>query len=102
MNAITTRYIGPTDTKGSRIKAIAGNGQTITIGYPYKFNGEDCHAQAALALCHKLGWDEYGRWGRFVGLVGAGTKDGYVFCFVEQPQSYSFHAFSESFRKALA
>ncbi len=91
MNAITTRYIGATNYRGSRIKAIAGNGQTITIGYPHEFSGEECFAQAALALCRKLGWDDQKY---HVGLIGGHTKDGYVFVFTGCTQAYNFHHFA--------
>lgn len=77
MKAITTRYLGPTDTKGSRIKADDGAGNTYTMPYPYEFGpGIDAFAPAAIALCLKMGW-KYGE------LIGGGTKDGYVFVFSE-------------------
>ena len=35
MKAIITKYIGPTDTRGSRIKASDEDGNSITIGYDH-------------------------------------------------------------------
>jgi hypothetical protein len=51
--SITTKYFGPTDTKGSRIQAKSG-GITKTIPYPYELSGEECHQAALAALCVKL------------------------------------------------
>lgn len=91
MNAITTKYIGATDFKGSRIKATAGNGQTVTISYPHEYNSEDAHAQAAIALCIKMNWlptdrFEDNQW-EHDALVGGGTKDGYAFVFACKPEN---------------
>ncbi len=73
MKAITTKYHGPTDTKGSRITADDGDGNRVTIPYPYELSGEACHRKAADALCTKMGW---------TGNLAAGwTKTGYVFVF---------------------
>jgi len=35
MTAIQTKYIGPTDHKGARIKAWSVGGRSVTIGYPH-------------------------------------------------------------------
>lgn len=32
MNAIQTKYIGPTNTRGSRVKASTESGATLTVG----------------------------------------------------------------------
>lgn len=74
MQAISTKYIGPSNVRGSRIKATCDAG-SITIPYPHELSGEDVHKAAALALIAKLGWGDYGR------IIGGGTKDGYVFVF---------------------
>ena len=49
---ITTRYHGPTDTRGSRITANA-LGRRATV--PYDYAAKDPHAIAAQALADKLG-----------------------------------------------
>ena len=51
--AITTRYAGPTNTRGSRIIAKAYGG-SVTIPYPYDLNSEQGHAKAARTLAEKL------------------------------------------------
>lgn len=73
MQAIRTVYLGPTDTRGSRIKATCEGG-TTTVPYPHeKSSGADAHSVAAIALARKLGWH-----GRF---AAGGLKDSYVFVF---------------------
>lgn len=73
MKAIVTKYLGPTDRRGSRIKAEAEGGNTITIGYPH--GSDNPHLDAALALCHKMNWSGT--------LAKGGLPDGrcvFVFC----------------------
>lgn len=53
MQAITTKYLGATNTRGSRIKATCERG-TLTIPYPHSDGVEDAHTQAARALCLKF------------------------------------------------
>lgn len=55
VQAITTKYIGATNTRGSRIKATAAAG-SITISCDDSLNIERRHAKAAQALAAKLGW----------------------------------------------
>ena len=64
MIAIHTKYIPPTNTKGSRIKAYTvGYGEqkgfNVTISYPHEHSYEVSHFQAVKALVekHKLDWD---------------------------------------------
>lgn len=56
MQAIQTRYLGPTNSRGARIKAWAAAG-SITVGYPYELSGQACHRAAAEALALKFGWN---------------------------------------------
>lgn len=56
MQAIITKYLGPTNVKGSRIKATCAAG-SVTIDYPHELSGMDCHAKAAYALLAKMHWD---------------------------------------------
>lgn len=56
MQAIQTKYLCPTNTKGSRIKATCAAG-SVTIDYPHELSGMDCHAKAAYALLAKMHWD---------------------------------------------
>ena len=74
--AIETKYLGPTNTKGGRIKATAWAG-SVTMPYDHALNAEDNHRAAALLLQTKYGWQ-----GTFA--QGANAKgDGYVFVNVE-------------------
>lgn len=52
--AIITKYVGPTDTKGSRISArfLVGGGK-VFIPFPYELNSEERHRAAASALIQK-------------------------------------------------
>lgn len=71
MQAIQTRYFGPTNSRGSRIKAWAAAG-SITIPYPYELSGQACHRAAAEALVKKLGWDDPYRGGLLGGCLPNG------------------------------
>ena len=74
MRAITTKFLGPTNFRGSRIKASAKSGRDIstTIPYPHELSQPAAHAAAALALCDKMGWT-------FGLLHQAHTENGCVF-----------------------
>lgn len=76
MQAIETKYLPPTNTRGSRIKATSASGLSVTVPYPHELSGMECHWEAARALVAKLGWgdSEY---------VAGGTKGGYVFVALE-------------------
>jgi hypothetical protein len=85
MQAIITKYIGPTNIRGSRIRAFCEGG-SITIGYPHELSGEDVYRKAAVALCERLGWTAEKGYSRsiapdFSNLIGGVTKTGYVFTF---------------------
>lgn len=53
--AIVTKYIGPSNTKGSRIKATAAAG-SVTLHIDNALNIEENHAKAAQALANKFKW----------------------------------------------
>lgn len=53
--AIETKYLGPTNYRGSRVKASAQAG-SVTIGWDDALDTDSNHEKAALALCRKLGW----------------------------------------------
>ena len=84
MQAITTRFHGPTNTRGSRYTASCETGR-LTVEADHTLGSEDNHVRVARLLITKLGWfhdetrgDRYGRW------FSGGTRDGYVFvCAVE-------------------
>ena len=56
MKTITIKYVGPTNTKGSRWIATAEGGHKVTLGYDYALNSEQNAIAAAKALCNKLNW----------------------------------------------
>lgn len=72
---ITTKYLGPTNSRPGRIKASAKSGRalTVTISYPHELSQSEAHASAARALCERMGWHP-------VALhQGYAPGDGYVF-----------------------
>ncbi len=60
MQAIVTKYISPTNTKGGRVKASCQAG-SITLGWDHSLNPWHNHQAAAKALATKMKWD-YGTW----------------------------------------
>lgn len=81
MQAIITKYIGPTNKRGSRIKArqaasYAGKPKSVTIDWDYGLRVEHNHKAAAIALAAKLGW--HGDWAG-----GSNCGEGYVFVNVD-------------------
>lgn len=56
MQAITTTYHGPTNTRPSRMTARCEAGR-IAVAYNYALNGPDNHEAAAASLLRKLGWE---------------------------------------------
>ena len=73
MPAILTKYLGPGNVRGSRIKATCCNG-SLTIGYPHQLDSAEAHASAARALVDRQGWT--GRW------HGEALPDGRGYAFV--------------------
>jgi hypothetical protein len=82
--AITTRFIGPSNTRGSRIKATARKAETwggerrpelsLTDDYVFNQNSEQNHCRVAHLLAVKLAWS---------GLYVAGAlPDGSGYAFV--------------------
>jgi hypothetical protein len=57
LQAIVTKYHGPTNHKGSRVSAKADAGR-IVIAWDYALNPDENHAAAARALADRLGWGE--------------------------------------------
>jgi hypothetical protein len=75
MKAISTKYIGPTNHRNSRVKAFDNANNAVTLDWAHELNSMENHTRAAKALRDKMGWK-----GK---MVGGGTKDHYVFCFVD-------------------
>jgi len=55
MQAIQTRFIGPTNFRGSRYKAFCDAG-SLTVDADHRYNPSSNHALAAGDLARKLGW----------------------------------------------
>ena len=55
MQAIQTKFHGPTNTKGSRIIATAWAGR-ITLPYRHALNAVENHREAALTLASSKQW----------------------------------------------
>lgn len=51
--AILTKYLAPTNTRGARIKASCERG-SITVSYPYEMRNSDSHVEAAKKLVEKF------------------------------------------------
>ena len=69
--AIQTRYLGPTNHRGSRIKAYTDSGRSVTIECESAKSSEENHRTAASALMAKMGWTD--------DLIEGGTHEGYVY-----------------------
>jgi hypothetical protein len=66
--SIVTYFIGPTNYRGSRIKAKASGGSSVTLDWDHAMNPAGNHRAAAKALADKLEWS-----GEF---VAGGMADG--------------------------
>lgn len=55
--AIVTKYLGPTNTRGARVKATADAGSVI-IGWDHALNSDQNHTRAARKLAEHFGWFE--------------------------------------------
>lgn len=55
--AITTKYLGPTDTKGGRIVARHGPSK-ISVPWDHSINAEGNHIAAAHLLKRRLGYED--------------------------------------------
>jgi len=75
MTIIKTKFLGATNSRGSRIKARA-NGFTVTISYPYAKSHEMAYYEAVKALVekHNLDWD-------ISDMCYGSDEDGYYFTF---------------------
>lgn len=55
MQAITVKYLAPTNRRGARVKASADTGRTITIPWDYDL-GEGSYAKVARTFAIAHGW----------------------------------------------
>lgn len=56
MQAIVTKFIPPTDHRGSRVVARAESGLKLVWDWDHRSDVEENHRAAAIALCRKFGW----------------------------------------------
>ena len=77
MRTIQTKYIGPSNVRGSRIKAWVADEPKMqaTIPYDHAMDNFHCHLKAAKALADKINW--HGSY------IAGSTKNGYVFVNIE-------------------
>lgn len=75
MVAIHTKFIYPTNFRGSRYKAYTTKDRkTITLSADDRLGSEENHAAAAIAYCKMMNWG-----GK---LISDGTDEGYTFVFL--------------------
>lgn len=79
--AISTKYLGPTNNRGARVVAKSASGHRHVMSWDHALNVPDNHAAAAQELAEKLAW--VGKW------HGGATADGYVF--VSEGLQPTFH-----------
>jgi hypothetical protein len=83
--AIATRFLGPTNNRGARIKARAAAG-SVTLAWDHRLGVEGNHRAAAVALAEKFGWP--------TDLVG-GSLPGNGYAFVARPETATtFHPYA--------
>ena len=75
MKAITTKYLGPTNFRGSRIKAFDLDNNSVTLFYHHAWDSQENHRRAAETLKAKMGWSG--------NLVCGCIKNGMVWVFVD-------------------
>lgn len=75
VEAIITKYVGPTDRKGSRISAKVKGGERIMVPYRSDIDSYANHLHAATLLRDKLQWSGP--------LVGGDIAGGYAFVIVK-------------------
>ncbi len=73
LQAITTKYLNASNTRGARIKATAQAG-SVTIPWDHAVTVNQNHCAAARALAARLDWS-----GEYVG----GATDGLTYVFVQ-------------------
>jgi hypothetical protein len=76
MKAITTKFLGPINTKDARIKAYDCDGNSIIIAYDPSLSNEEAYKKAAMALVNKMEWSWVEKC-----TIGGAIKNGYVFVY---------------------
>ncbi len=81
--AIVTKFLGPTNTRGARVKATLPSGKSATVSWDHGSRSEDNHREAAIACAQKHLIDGYAYLSEKAPLVHEtheihGHKSGYV------------------------
>lgn len=72
--AIETRFLGPTNTKGSRVVAVSCGGSRLITDWDHAMDASENHIAAANRLAARLEWN---------GQMRTGTlKNSYVHVFI--------------------
>jgi len=89
MQYIETKYLSPTNTKGSRIKATTSYGKdSLIVPWNYGLELEENFAHAAMKLAKRLGWTgEY---------VCGGSENGCVFVNTSRSIIYNCESMREA------
>ena len=77
--AIITKYIAPTNTKGTRISVKASAGRKF-YDWDHNRDTDNNHEHAARLFAGSLGWTQY------FDLVGGSLPDNSGYCFVAVPK----------------
>ena len=80
LQAITTKYHGPTNIIGSKISAYYEGGKII-LDWDHSLNPEENHRKAAFQLFEKLGWDKKSE------LVQGSLPKSSGYCFIMVPKT---------------
>lgn len=77
MIAILTKYLGPTDKRGARVKAYTCNGHSVTIPFDDSLADVRAHLKAA----QKLAREQFNYLLLCETMCYGGTAEGYAFTF---------------------
>ena len=72
MQTITTKYVGPTNSRGSRVIARTTSGVRRVMAWDYARSQDSNHREAAHLLAEQLGWA--GEW-----IAGTLNENGNVY-----------------------
>lgn len=86
MKAIFTKYIGPSNVRGARVKASDEDRNSITLGWNHSLNSEENHRGAAIALIRKMKWNP-------TEIIGGSLKNGYVWTMTQYRPGYPVERF---------
>jgi hypothetical protein len=98
--AIQTKFLGPTNSRGSRVKAFAAAG-SVTISWDHRLNPEQNHRAAAEMFANRMNWT--GKWFAgtlpsgdmvFINAEGASARDAF------DDHAFEVHDISDALRQS--